>query len=56
MGALDQLEPIETASKDALDALQLERLKKTLHTAYDRVANTVIERYGPTQVPFELAG
>jgi phenylacetate-CoA ligase len=37
MGALDQLEPIETASKDALAALQLERLKKTLHTAYERV-------------------
>jgi phenylacetate-CoA ligase len=37
MGALDQLESIETASKDALAALQLERLKKTLHTAYERV-------------------
>src|SRR6202167_6620026 len=37
MRALDQLEPIETASKDALAALQLERLKKTLHTAYERV-------------------
>ena len=37
MGALDQLEPIETASKDALAALQLERLQKTLHTAYERV-------------------
>jgi phenylacetate-CoA ligase len=37
MGALDQLEPIETASKDTLAALQLERLKKTLQTAYDRV-------------------
>src|SRR5271156_5924908 len=37
MGALDQLEPIETASKDALVALQLERLKKTLHTTYERV-------------------
>ncbi len=37
MGALDQLEPIETASKDALAVLQLERLKKTLHTAYERV-------------------
>jgi phenylacetate-CoA ligase len=37
MGALDQLEPIETASKDALAALQLERLKQTLHRAYDRV-------------------
>jgi phenylacetate-CoA ligase len=37
MGALDQLEPIETASKDALAALQLERLKKSLHTAYERV-------------------
>jgi phenylacetate-CoA ligase len=37
MGALDQLEPIETASKDALAALQLKRLKTTLHTAYERV-------------------
>jgi predicted metal-dependent enzyme (double-stranded beta helix superfamily) len=27
-----------------------------LQHQYDRVANTVIERYGPTQVPFELAG
>src|ERR1700687_4136002 len=37
MGALDSLEPIEKASKDALAALQLDRLKKTLHQAYDRV-------------------
>ena len=37
MSALDQLEPIETASKDALFVLQLDRLKKTLHTAYERV-------------------
>jgi predicted metal-dependent enzyme (double-stranded beta helix superfamily) len=27
-----------------------------LQHQYDRVANTVIERYGPTQVPFDLAG
>jgi predicted metal-dependent enzyme (double-stranded beta helix superfamily) len=26
-----------------------------LQHQYDRVANTVIERYGPTQVPFDLA-
>ena len=32
------LEPIETASRDELQALQLERLKKTLHHAYDSVA------------------
>ncbi|HUD89133.1 MAG TPA: phenylacetate--CoA ligase PaaK [Xanthobacteraceae bacterium] len=37
MSARDQLEPIETASKDALAALQLERLKKTLHDAYAHV-------------------
>ena len=37
MTARDQLEPIEKASKDELAALQLERLKKTLHQAYDRV-------------------
>ena len=37
MGALDQLEPIERTSQDELMALQLDRLKKTLHQAYDRV-------------------
>ncbi len=37
MGALDQLEPIERASQDELMALQLDRLKRTLHQAYDRV-------------------
>jgi len=37
MGALDQLEPIETASRDALAALQLERLRQTVRTAYERV-------------------
>jgi phenylacetate-CoA ligase len=37
MSARDQLEPIETASKDALAALQLERLKRTLHQAYNCV-------------------
>jgi phenylacetate-CoA ligase len=37
MGAHDQLEPIETASQDVLAALQLERLKKTLHDAYAHV-------------------
>jgi phenylacetate-CoA ligase len=37
MGALDSLEPIEKASKDALLALQLDRLKATLHQAYERV-------------------
>jgi phenylacetate-CoA ligase len=35
--ARDQLEPIETSSKDTLAALQLERLKKTLHQAYGHV-------------------
>ncbi len=37
MGGRDQLEPIEQASRDDLRDLQLERLKKTLHTAYERV-------------------
>ncbi len=32
------LEPIEKASRDELQALQLERLKSTLRRAYDRVA------------------
>jgi predicted metal-dependent enzyme (double-stranded beta helix superfamily) len=27
-----------------------------LQHQYDRIANTVIERYGPTQVPYEVAG
>jgi phenylacetate-CoA ligase len=39
MGARDQLEPIETASRDVLAALQFERLKKTLGDAYHRVAH-----------------
>ncbi len=37
MSARDQLEPIETASRDGLLALQLERLKKTLQDAYAHV-------------------
>jgi phenylacetate-CoA ligase len=37
MGARDQPEPIEQASRDALLALQRERLKKTLATAYERI-------------------
>jgi phenylacetate-CoA ligase len=35
MTARDQLEPIETASRDALQALQLERLQKSVHAAYE---------------------
>ena len=31
------LEPIETASRDEIEALQLQRLKKTLQHAYDNV-------------------
>ena len=27
-----------------------------LQHQYDRATNTVIERYGPTQVPYEIAG
>jgi len=37
MSARDQLEPIEKASRDALAALQLDRLKKTLRQAYERI-------------------
>src|SRR3984893_2044123 len=37
MGVLDSLEPIEKASKDALGALQLDRLTATLHQAYNKV-------------------
>jgi phenylacetate-CoA ligase len=37
MGARDQPEPIEQASRDALLALQRDRLKKTLRTAYERI-------------------
>jgi phenylacetate-CoA ligase len=37
MAKRDQLEPIETATKDALQALQLERLKSTLQQAYAHV-------------------
>jgi len=37
MGALDQLEPIETASPDELGASQLDRLQQTVRLAHDRV-------------------
>ena len=37
MSVRDELEPIETASREALHALQLERLKHTLRRAYERV-------------------
>src|SRR5262249_25080329 len=37
MGALDQIEPIEKASRDELAALQLARLKHTVRLAYERV-------------------
>jgi phenylacetate-CoA ligase len=33
----DELEPIETASRDELEALQLERLRRTLHKVYANV-------------------
>ncbi|HYJ76325.1 MAG TPA: phenylacetate--CoA ligase PaaK [Kineosporiaceae bacterium] len=33
----ESLEPIETASRDELTALQLERLRRTLHHAYENV-------------------
>ncbi len=35
--APDDLEPIETASRDEITALQLQRLRSTLQRAYDRV-------------------
>ncbi len=37
MSQRDQLEPIETASRETLRGLQLERLKTTLHQAYERI-------------------
>src|ERR1700761_1211646 len=37
MGAADGLEPIETASADQLQSLQLARLKETVSRAYDKV-------------------
>jgi phenylacetate-CoA ligase len=37
MSALDQFEPIETARRDELAALQLDRLRQTVRIAYDRV-------------------
>jgi phenylacetate-CoA ligase len=37
MGGRDELESIETASRDALQALQLERLRKSVHAAYERI-------------------
>ncbi|MDB5819430.1 MAG: paaF [Rhizobacter sp.] len=33
------LDPIETASRDEVEALQLERLRRSLHHAYDNVAH-----------------
>ncbi len=35
----DELDPIETASRDELEAVQLERLRSTLRHAYDAVAH-----------------
>ena len=37
MPGRDELEPIETASRDALAALQLERLRKSVDAAYQRI-------------------
>ena len=37
VGQANLLEPIETASRDEFTALQIERLKWTLHRVYDRV-------------------
>jgi phenylacetate-CoA ligase len=37
MGTKDKLEDVETASRDALQDIQLERLRKTLHNVYERV-------------------
>ena len=40
IGQASLLEPIETASRDELIALQIERLKWTLHRVYDRVPHS----------------
>src|SRR5262249_7889862 len=48
MSALDQLEPIEKASRDELAALQLARLKDTLRLVHERVP--------PYRRKFEAAG
>src|SRR5487761_1140371 len=37
MSARDELEPIETASRDALITVQLDRLKTSVHAAYQRI-------------------
>src|SRR5262249_12273710 len=37
MGTLDQIEPIERASRDELAGLQPTRLRQTLRLAYERV-------------------
>ncbi|MGH6674374.1 MAG: phenylacetate--CoA ligase PaaK [Xanthobacteraceae bacterium] len=37
LSARDELEPIETASRDALARLQLDRLQKSIHAAYARI-------------------
>ncbi len=37
MKATEKLEPIEAASRDELLALQFDRLKRTLHAAYERI-------------------
>jgi phenylacetate-CoA ligase len=37
MAGRDELEPIETASRDALAALQLQRLQKSVHAAYEGI-------------------
>jgi len=37
MSVRDELEPIETASRDTLRTLQLQRLKNTLQLAYERI-------------------
>src|SRR5215470_12139124 len=39
MGTLDQIEPIERASRDELDGLQLTRLRQTLRVAYEQIAH-----------------
>src|SRR5215472_1047891 len=39
MGTLDQIEPIERASRDELVGLQLTRLRQTLRLAYEQIAH-----------------
>ena len=45
------LEPIEKASRDELTALQVERLKWTLHRVYDNVPPIAPSSKPPASIP-----